>query len=198
MGVAHPRLLLRSAAEGHAVRRRRDWTVAAGVSSLALALALPAAAPARAGCRAANRTPDQVPAARLERAMVCLFNRQRALHGLAPLRFDGRLASAASAYAQTLVQDRFFAHGHGPGTSLDRRLRRAGYGCAWCEIGEDLAEMDDGATPREIVQAWMQSPDHRANILHRRFRAVGPGFARGTPDWGTDAGATYVADFASR
>ena len=53
----------------------------------------------------------------------------------------------------------------GPGP---HRLRGGCY-----SVGENLAWADPGSTPRQIVQAWLDSPDHRANLLDSRFRDTG-------------------------
>ena len=56
------------------------------------------------------------------------------------------------------------------------------------------------ATPRATVRAWMHSPDHRANLLDRRFADVGIGVAEGAPIalGAGELGGTYVTDFGRR
>jgi uncharacterized protein YkwD len=51
-------------------------------------------------------------------------------------------------------------------------------------------------TPAAMVDAWMHSPGHRLNLLHRSFRDVGIGIVAGTPTGG--GGATYTTDFGVR
>ena len=51
------------------------------------------------------------------------------------------------------------------------------------------------ATPRGAINAWMNSPEHRANILQRGYRELGVGVALGTPKAGLSGGATYTVDF---
>ena len=50
-------------------------------------------------------------------------------------------------------------------------------------------------TPEAIVDAWMNSSGHRANILSRDFREIGVGFSPGTPNGGSATGGIYTTDF---
>ena len=83
-----------------------------------------------------------------------------------------------------MTRRNYFSH-YSPagGTFLDR-IRRTGYlrnAQSWV-VGENLAwGSGSRATPGSIVQAWMQSSGHRANILTRRFRHIGIGIAFGAP-----------------
>jgi uncharacterized protein YkwD len=92
-----------------------------------------------------------------------------------------------------MVDRGYFAHGN-----YGARIARTGWGRhrRTYTIGENLGYGSGGsATPRAIVDAWMGSAGHRANILQRRFHAIGIGIASGTPDGA--AGATYSTDFGS-
>jgi uncharacterized protein YkwD len=160
---------------------------------LVCAAIAPASASAASPCDDADGTLEQLglPAARA--ATLCLVNRERASHGLSALRASDRLASAAQGHAADMVDRRYFAHGN-----FGARIARTGWGRhrRTYTIGENLGYgIAGGATPRAIVAAWMDSAGHRANILQRRFHAIGIGIASGTPDG--DAGATYSTDFGS-
>ena len=90
----------------------------------------------------------------------------------------------------------YFAHGNFVG-----RIKRARYlsGAGTWSVGENIAwGSGELATPREIVKAWMNSPPHRHNILHRKFGEVGIGVARGVPVRANYDGATYTTDFGKR
>lgn len=64
-------------------------------------------------------------------------------------------------------------------------------------VGENIAYGTGTlGTPKAIVDAWMHSPGHRANILDRSFREIGLGVRLGSPV-GSD-GATYVHNFGRR
>jgi hypothetical protein len=53
------------------------------------------------------------------------------------------------------------------------------------------------STPRAMVEAWMNSPGHRRNILADDYAEVGLGLALGTPE-STTWGATYTTDFGHK
>jgi uncharacterized protein YkwD len=163
------------------------------VAMLVCALIAPATASAAGPCKDADGSLEQLglPAARA--ATLCLLNAERAARGLGALRTSTKLARAAQGHADDMVDRRYFAHGN-----YGARIARTGWGRhrRTYTIGENLGyAAGDAATPRAIVTAWMGSPGHRANILQRRFHAIGIGIASGTPDG--DAGATYSTDFGS-
>jgi uncharacterized protein YkwD len=94
-----------------------------------------------------------------------------------------------------MVAARFFAHEAGHSTVLSR-IKRTGYVRGNWSLGENIAWGSGGlATPRAIVNGWMHSPGHRANILHGAFRDIGIGIRLGAPGQGLSGGATYVTDF---
>ena len=66
-------------------------------------------------------------------------------------------------------------------------------------VGENLAwGSGTRSTPREIVNAWMKSPGHRANILQRRFREIGIGVVFEAPHGSSSTAATYTTTFGAR
>ena len=78
------------------------------------------------------------------------------------------------------------------------RAKQAGFlpcNCYW-GVGENLAwGPGSRGNARNIVGAWMGSPQHRAAILDRKFRDVGVGFRRGSPYRRHSAAGTYTLDF---
>jgi uncharacterized protein YkwD len=167
---------------------------------VATLLAIPTApASAATACRGANLKPNASDAVAVRRATLCLLNRQRARHGLPRLREHRSLTRAARKYARLMVAKRFFDHVSPAGSTMAQRIKRTSYlrhTRAW-SLGENLAWGSGGAaTPARIVNAWMHSPGHRANILDGRFREIGIGLALGAPSG--DSGATYVNEFGSR
>jgi uncharacterized protein YkwD len=128
-------------------------------------------------------------------AILCLLNAERSGHGLPPLHSNAALGRAARRWANTMVTRRFFAH-EAAGSSPLSRIKRTGYVRGNWEIGENLAWGSGAlATPRAIVNGWMHSPGHRANILHAAFRDIGVAVKLGAPGAGLSGGATYVTDF---
>ena len=98
-----------------------------------------------------------------------------------------------------MVARGYFSHDSANGASFADRIRNAGYvrARALPSLGEDLAWGSGSlGSPREIVQSWMESPGHRANILSRKFREAGMGVAFGDPGAGEE-GVTYALDFGS-
>lgn len=99
-------------------------------------------------------------------------NRARAEHGLGPLSWADRLAAAAQAHNDDMVRRAFFAHESPDGRSVADRVRSAGYD--YRVVAENIAAGQ--RTAAEVVQGWMHSPGHRANILHADVREIGVGF----------------------
>jgi uncharacterized protein YkwD len=163
------------------------------VALLVCALFAPATASAASPCDQADGSLEQLGLPGARASTLCLLNRERAARGLGELRFSSKLALAAQRHSNDMVQRRYFAHGN-----YGARIARTGWGRhrRSYTIGENLGYgSGGGATPRAIVAAWMASAGHRANILERRFHAIGIGVAAGTPAGG--AGATYSTDFGS-
>jgi uncharacterized protein YkwD len=133
-------------------------------------------------------------------ATLCLLNGERADRGLAPLASNDQLGAAASAFAQDLVAGSYFSHTGRDGSDVLDRIERTGYiqaGRGWA-VGENLAWGTGAlATPGAIVQAWMNSPGHRENILNPTYREIGIGIALGNPEQRDGAGATYTTEFGA-
>lgn len=175
--------------------RRRLATVAA-----LAALALCAPATARADdCAGADLVPAADNVTAVGQATLCLLNQQRAADGLGPLVENAALSSASTGYSQRMVAQGFFAHESPDGGTLVDRLTAAGYlgdDDPWV-VGENIGWGQASlATPRSMVDAWMNSPGHRENLLSDDYTEVGLGLALGTPadqTWG----ATYTTDFGA-
>jgi uncharacterized protein YkwD len=173
-------------------RRLRRLVV---VPALAAACAA-APATASAACAGADASPAKLGEAGVRHATLCLLNQQRTAHGLRPLRADHRLGKAALGHSKDMVAHRYFDHDSRSGAPFTARIARTGWTHARRHyiLGENIGWGSGSlASPRSMVQGWMQSPPHRANILDARFRAIGVGVAFGTPVG--DAGATYSTDF---
>jgi uncharacterized protein YkwD len=177
------------------------------IALLAAALLVPAAADAKATARTAVQEcadADLEPAAdnlaRIRAAILCLHNETRAEHRLPALRENARLRKAALRHSRAMVANGFFEHTTPAGISMVDRIMRSRYvrrDQGW-SLGENLAWGTGSlATPRGAVQAWMDSPGHRANLLKRSYRELGVGVVLGVPV--SDAtGATYTVDFGVR
>jgi uncharacterized protein YkwD len=137
---------------------------------------------------------------RIRAAILCLHNQIRAEHDLPALRENKRLRKAALGHSRDMVADRFFEHTTPEGVTMVDRILNARYvreDEGWA-LGENLAWGTGSlGTPRGAVQAWMDSPGHRANILKKAYRELGVGVVVGVPV-SDAAGATYTVDFGVR
>jgi uncharacterized protein YkwD len=116
-------------------------------------------------------------------------NATRVSHGLQPLQLDAGLERAARSHSLEMLHENVFGHGDFPGRMSAFHLRGT--------LGENLAW---GSGPygraQTIVEMWLASPGHRANLLRPGFRRIGLGIASGA--FQGQAGATVVtADFGS-
>jgi uncharacterized protein YkwD len=137
---------------------------------------------------------------RIREAILCLHNQIRSANDLPLLKENARLRKAAAGHSQDMVKNRFFEHTTPKGVTMVDRILRAKYvreDQGWA-LGENLAwGTGSFGTPRGAIEAWMDSPGHRANILKRSFREMGVGIVIGVPV--SDAtGATYTVDFGVR
>ena len=138
-------------------------------------------------CVAASPAPARPtgPEAELIRAV----NQARAPYGLAPLRLDLRLERAARAKSSEMLRTGTFAHG-------DVRGRLVRFGVKGPMYGENLAwATGSSASATRIVQMWMASPGHRANLLRPTFHRIGIGRRVGAFA-GYGSAAVVTADFA--
>ena len=186
------------------VLRPRNLCLAALAALLALAaLALASAAPASAqsACKTWGKmAPDQLRNGQARKAILCLINKQRHQAGLGSLDRNKKLQKAAQRHNERMDGTGCFSHECPGEAPLDVRLDDylAGGLSAW-GIGENVAwGSGDYGTPEAIVQAWMDSPGHRANILSRDWREVGVGFSVGSPTSGNSASGIYTTDFGLR
>lgn len=98
-----------------------------------------------------------------------LTNSIRAEHGLTPLALDPTASLAAYEHCWDMDLRGYFDHVNPDGEVPVERLARHGVERPW--VGENLARGQ--ATPEEVVQAWIDSPPHRENILYPGWTRVG-------------------------
>jgi uncharacterized protein YkwD len=116
-----------------------------------------------------------------EAKVVKLTNDARVRNGCSALRTDAKLTAAARAHSADMAKANYFSHTGRDGSTFVARAKRAGYNSA---IGENIAW--GYRTPAAVMDGWMNSSGHRANILNCRAKAVGVGVAKkadGTPYW---------------
>ncbi|MYV77099.1 CAP domain-containing protein, partial [Streptomyces sp. SID1046] len=120
-----------------------------------------------------------------EAAVVELVNQERALAGCGPVRANPPLATLAGAFSLDMATRGFFSHEDPEGNSPWDRATKAGIAGLG---GENIARGQGDA--EAVMKAWMNSPDHKANILNCEFRTLGVGVhvAAGGPWWTQDFG----------
>jgi uncharacterized protein YkwD len=119
------------------------------------------------------------------------MNQARAQHGVRPLRVDLRLEAAARAKSRAMLRTSTFSHGNFP-----RRL--SSYRARGPYFGENLAwGVGSRGSASAVVQMWLASPSHRANLLRRNFQRVGLGIYVGTFR-GYGGTSVVTANFAGR
>ena len=164
--------------------------------------ALATAAPAAAFCPDADTAASEQGTAQLEESLRCLINERRATEGLAPVRPEARLRDAAQRHSEDMVFNGYFAHDTPSGVSFIDRIVATGYtrGASSWLVGENLVWGTQSlSTPESMVQAWMDSPTHRANLMRARFREMGIAAVRGTPyDAADPEGITVSSEYGVR
>lgn len=116
--------------------------------------------------------------------IISWTNTFRAQNDLAPLKENAQLREAARIKLADMFKYQYFEHVSPLGTTISDLAQRTGY--EYVAVGENLA-LGDYENDRVLVQAWMDSPGHRANILHNRYIeigvAVGKGIFEGVETW---------------
>jgi len=108
-----------------------------------------------------------------ESEVIDLVNVERAAAGLAPLSYDADLADAARGHSEDMGWQDYFSHTSLDGRTAGDRIEDAGY--TWNAYGENIAAGQP--TPEDVIDGWMSSPGHRANILEPNFCDIGVGYA---------------------
>lgn len=166
-----------------------------GVPTATVTVTATATAPARPSpprkSPAATWSPDaSQPGARLnakntETQVIRLVNEQRAKVGCAPVTKDAKLGKLAEDFSKDMAKRDFFDHVDPDGKNP---WDRAGLLGILNLGGENIARGQADASA--VMDAWMNSAGHRANILNCDFHTLGVGFdpANGGPWWTQDFG----------
>jgi uncharacterized protein YkwD len=177
---------------------RIPTALALGACAAAL-LASPAAA---SDCAGATTPASAQSGAQLETSVICLINEERGTAGRRPVHTNAKLRQAALGHSSDMVANSYFEHTTPGGISFTDRLNQVGYmrGARSWLVGENLVwGTGERSTPEQLVESWMQSPPHRANLLRPRFREVGVAAVLGTPVDAIDsAGITVSSEYGVR
>jgi len=158
-----------------------------------------------ASCQNTELAPSAGDLQLVREAVLCLINQERARDELQALRVNAQLQRSATEHSQDMIAEDYFGHYPPDGVGPAERAEQDGYISADSEswlIGENIAygtaagdEAQD--TPQAIVEAWLASPEHLANILEARYTETGIGVYPAVPAAvsGGLPGATYTQDF---
>jgi len=156
---------------------------------------------AGADCANGGMTPTTENLGEANAAILCLVNAERADAGLPALANNPQLQKAAEGMAGRMVAEQFFSHETPDGKTVVDRVEPTGYipsGDDWV-VGENLAWGSGGlSTPQAIVNGWMNSPGHKANMLAPDYKDIGLAAAMGSPSPSHEGGTVYVNNFGAR
>lgn len=88
------------------------------------------------------------------------------------LNWNDLLIEAAQQHANDMGMNDFFSHTGSDGSSAGDRITAQGY--TWSTYGENIARGQN--SPEAVMQSWLNSPGHCANIMNGNFTAFGAGF----------------------
>jgi uncharacterized YkwD family protein/spore coat assembly protein SafA len=111
----------------------------------------------------------------IEQQVVNLVNAERAKAGLKPLKADWELARVARFKSEDMRDNRYFDH-NSPIYGTPFQMMKS-FGINYRSAGENIAAGQ--TTAESVMQAWMNSPGHKKNILSPSFTHIGVGYAKG-------------------
>ena len=119
-------------------------------------------------------------ASQVEADVLADTNAQREQNGLPALAANATLASVASAHSADMLANKYFSHTDRQGCDAACRITNAGY--SWQDAGENIHmmsgyQLDAAGAAQKIVTDFMNSPEHRANILNTSYEDIGIGVA---------------------
>ncbi|MEK4147740.1 CAP domain-containing protein [Robertmurraya sp. FSL W8-0741] len=124
-------------------------------------------------------TMSNTQASAFEQKVVDLTNEERSKNGLPALKIDENLSKVARAKSEDMKTMGYFSHtSPNYGSPFDMMKR---FGITYRSAGENIAMGQ--RSPEEVVQAWMNSEGHRANILNSSFTHIGVGYVANGNYW---------------
>lgn len=107
--------------------------------------------------------------------IIALTNAKRAENGVGQVTNNQLLANAAAAKAANMLSENYWAHNSPSGKTPWSFIAAAGY--KYIYAGENLAR--DFGDAQSVVNAWMNSPSHKSNLLDKNFKEIGVAVANG-------------------
>ena len=114
-----------------------------------------------------------------EQEVIRLVNKERTKQGLKELQYDWELARVARYKSEDMRDQNYFSH-NSPiyGSPFDMIKN---FGISYKAAAENIAKGQ--TTPEQVVQSWMNSSGHRANILSTKYTHIGVGYAKEGHIW---------------
>ena len=189
----HAAVPRRAASTAGRVGTQSPQTEASNAALIASTLATP--------CQNTMLRPEAGNLDEVQAAALCLVNQERARHNELPLRVNERLEAAAIEHSQEMIAQDYFAHISPSGLTPVERVQAQGYIPSpedGYTIGENIAWGTlELSTPAAIVNAWIHSPEHLANILESNYTETAMGVAPAAPASLANGqeGAVYSQEF---
>ena len=140
------------------------------------------ATPTKATPTKATTAPNLTADDKLEKEVVTLVNQERAKQGLAALKDNSEVSNVARTKSEDMRDKNYFSHTSPTyGSPFDMMKK---FGITYTAAGENIAMGQP--TAASVMNAWMNSPGHKANILSKDFTEIGVGVAKdknGTIYW---------------
>lgn len=115
----------------------------------------------------------------VESQVVKLVNEIRANYGLSPLTQNWQLSRVARYKSQDMADNNYFSH-TSPTYGTPFQMMKQ-FGITYRSAGENIAQ--GYSTAQAVVNAWMNSPGHRANILNSSYTQIGVGYVSDGHHW---------------
>lgn len=119
--------------------------------------------------------PDINDVTSIENQVIQLVNQERTARGISPLRANLQLSRVARYKSQDMLNNNYFSH-ISPVYGSPFKMMES-FGIRFVAAGENIALGQ--RSPQEVMNSWMNSPGHRANILSEAFTEIGVGYAKG-------------------
>lgn len=114
-----------------------------------------------------------------ENEVIRLVNQERAKYGLNALSANWELSRVARHKSQDMKDKNYFSH-TSPTYGTPFQMIKS-YGISYRSAGENIAKGQ--LTPQQVVNAWMNSSGHRANILNKSYTHIGVGYVKSGNYW---------------
>lgn len=114
-----------------------------------------------------------------EQEVIRLVNEIRAENGLKALTYDWELSRVARYKSQDMKDNKYFSHTSPVYGTPFQMIKN--FGISYRSAGENIAK--GYSTPQAVVNSWMNSSGHRANILNANYTHIGVGYVAGGNYW---------------